>query len=292
MSRKRRFVVAGACVVAAWPVSAALASFTRAISASESISSVTLGAPTALVASPSGHDVAVSWAAGSGGTGYAVLGLSNGASSSCPASGYAAVTTTAGTSVTDTGRSTPQGTWYCYQVVTTRGLWSSQASNPVAAAQLGVVAKSVAVTNGGTAGRIEPGDVVTITFNQAITPATGPAATDTICSDTASGTVVLGSTGAGTVCNTAQADLGTLTPLTVSKDARWAATWTWSAGNTVLTVTVGARTSGPTTSASGGPAVLYPTTTATLMKSTTGAFHVCDTNAGGGSCLPTASGAF
>lgn len=291
MSRKRRLVIAAACAVAAWPASVALASFTGAISASQSVSSVTLGAPTSLVASPSGHDVAVSWAAGSGGTGYSVLGLSNGASSACPASGYAAVTTTAGTSVTDTGRFTPQGTWYCYQVVTTRGLWSSQALNPVAAAQLGVVAKSVALNNGGTAGRIDPGDTITFNFNQSMTTSTGPSGTNTVCAVNGA-TIMLGSTTTSGVCATSETvNLGKLTGGSSNKNGRWNATYAWSNSNTTLTITIGTLTSGSNPTIT-GTWTANPTTTAAKLLSTTGAFHICDTNAGGGSCLPTATGAF
>ena len=64
---------------------------------------------------------------------------------------------------TDTGRFTPQGTYFCYKATTTYGTWSSQTANPTAAGQLGVVAQSVAITNGGTAGTIDTGDKIVVT---------------------------------------------------------------------------------------------------------------------------------
>jgi hypothetical protein len=70
-----------------------------------------------------------------------------------------------------------------------------------------------------------------------------------------------------------------------------AATWAWSAANTVLTVTVGNRTAGPNTSVS-GTSKFNPTTTAAKLLSTTGSFQTCNTNTGGGNCLPTATGSF
>jgi len=268
----------------------ALASFTNAATASQTISTRTLPPPTALTGAASGHDVDLSWTAGAGGSATSLSALANGASASCPGTGYSAVTSTSATTATDTGRYTPQGTWECYQAVTTYNTWSSISANPTVAVQLGVVADSVAIANGGVAGKIGPGDSVTITFNQPIAPATGPAAADTACSAT-SGTVVLGSTGSGASCATTQAALGTLTGLTVSTAGRWNATWTWSAGNTVLTVTLGTQSAGSTPTVSGAGS-LHPTTTAGAMLSATGNFQVCSSNAGGGNCLPTATGGF
>ena len=77
------------------------------------------------------------------------------------------------------------------------------------------------------------GDTITITFNQAITTASGPVAANNICTNTG-GTVMLGVTGSGTTCSTATATtIGMLTALTINRAARYAATYAWSAGNTV-----------------------------------------------------------
>ena len=271
-------------------VGIAQATFTSRRTASESFSTRSLIAPTGLTATPSGHNVVLGWTAGSGGTGYAVSGVANGTSSSCAAATFSALSTTASTAYTDTGRSTPQGTYYCYRVATTYGTWSSQASNPTAAAQLGVVASSVAITNGGTAGQLDPGDKIVVTFNQPITTTTGPPTGDNICTST-TGSIALGSTGSGTTCTLTGLDLGTLSGVTVGVNSRFAATWAWSAGNTVLTITVGARSAGSNTSVTGA-ATFNPTTTASKLQSATGSFQTCSTNTGGGNCLPTATGSF
>ena len=268
----------------------AQATFTRAVTASQSVSTRSLVAPTALTATPSGHNVVLGWTAGSGGSGYAVSGVNNGTSSSCAAATFSAVGTSATTAYTDTGRYTPQGTYFCYKATTTYGTWSSQTANPTAAAQLGVVAQSVVISNGGTANRIDSGDKIVVTFNQPITTTTGPPAGDNVCTAT-TGSIALGSTGSGTTCTLTALDLGTLSGLTVGANSRFAATWAWNAANTILTITIGARSAGSNTAVT-GTATFNPTTTATKLLSATGSFHTCDTNTGGGNCLPTATGGF
>lgn len=270
---------------------AARAAFSSSATAAQSISSLALTAPTGLAGTPSGHDVSLAWTPGSGGTATAISALSNGTSSTCPGAGYTALGSTAGASYTDAGRYLAQGTWECYQAVNTHGTWWSQSGNPVVAVQIGVVATSVALADGGTAGRLDPGDTVVVSFNQPMTTASGPPATDNVCASKAAGTVVLGSTGAGGTCTTTQAGLGTLTGLTVSRNGRFKATWTWNAAGTVLTVTIGARTAGNTPTISGA-ATFTPSTTATALVSASGGFHVCDSNAGGGNCLAAATGGF
>jgi hypothetical protein len=268
----------------------AQATFKATPAVSESFSTRSLIAPTGLTATVSGHNVVLGWTAGTGGSGYAITGVANGTSSSCASATFSALSTTTSTAYTDTGRSTPQGTYFCYKVATTYGTWSSQASNPTAAARLGVVAASVAITNGGTAGQIDPGDKIVVTFNQPITTSTGPPAGDNICTSTA-GSIALGSTGSGTTCTLTGLDLGTLSGLTVGVNSRFAATWAWSVGNTVLTITVGARSAGSTTSVT-GTATFNPTTTASKLLSATGSFQTCSSNTGGANCLPTATGSF
>ena len=292
MRRGARVLAATVAAVLLAGTATALAAFTKASAASQTVSSRNLGAPTGLTGAASGHDVNLSWTAGTNGNGYAIAAAANGTSSNCTAASFSALTTTAGTSITDTGRFTPQGTFECYRVTTTYGTWSSQTANPTVAVRLGVVAQSVAVANGGTAGRFDQGDTITITFNQAITTASGPVAANNICTNTG-GTVMLGVTGSGTTCSTATATtIGTLTSLTINRAARYAATYTWSAGNTVLTVTIGARSAGAQDPTISGTAVYTPTTTATGLLSATGSFHTCSSNTGGGSCTPSATGSF
>ena len=270
----------------------AYASFTSTGTATGgTISTRNLVAPGSLTATPSGHNVAVSWTAGSNGSGYKLLTVANGMSSNCSAASFAALTATASLTYTDTGRYTPQGTYECYQVQTTYNTWNSVSGNPTAAAQLGFVAAGVVITNGGVAGKLDTGDTIVVTYNQAVNTATGPASTDNVCTDTGTNTIVLGSTGAGANCATSPATLGTITGMTVSKKSRYAATWTWNAAHITLTITIGANTAGSAATIT-GTGTFNPTTTATGMLSTIGAFHNCDTNTGGANCLPTPTGGF
>ena len=292
MIRSARVAAAAVALVLLAGTATAIAAFTKTASASQTVSSRNLGPPTGLTGTPSGHNLNVSWTAGTNGSGYAIAAAANGTSSNCTAASFAALTTTAGTTITDTGRFTPQGTFECYRVTTTFGTWSSQTGNPTVAVRLGVVAQSVAITNGGTAGRLDAGDKIAITFNQAITTASGPVAGNNICTNTG-GTVMLGVTGTGTTCSTGSATtIGTLTSLTINRAARYDATYAWSAGNTVLTITIGSRSAGTQDPTVSGTAVHTPTTTATGLLSQTGSFHTCSSNSGGGNCTPTATGSF
>ena len=276
--RSARIAAATIALILLAGTATAIAAFTKTASAAQTVSSRNLGAPTGLTGTPSGHNVNLSWTAGTNGNGYAIAAAANGASSNCTAASFSALTTTAGTSITDTGRFTPQGTFECYRVTTTYGTWSSQTGNPTVAVRLGVVAQAVAVANGGTAGRFDQGDTIVITFNQAITTASGPVAANNVCTNTG-GTVMLGVTGTGTTCSTATATtIGTLTSLTINRAARYAATY----------ALVG-REHGPhrhdrgalrrgTDPTISGTAVYTPTTTATGLLSATGSFHTCSSN--------------
>jgi hypothetical protein len=290
--RARLPIVAAACLLALAGAGTALAALSTTASASQTISTRNLGAASGLTGSASGHNLSLTWTAGMNGSGYAVAAAANGTSSDCSGATFSALTTTAGTSATDTGRFSPQGTFECYRVTTTYGTWSSQTGNPTVAVRIGVVAQAVTTTNGGTAGRLDAGDTIAITFNQAITTASGPVAGNNVCTNTG-GTVMVGVTGTGTTCSTGSVTtVGTLTGLTINRAARYNATFAWSAANTVLTVTIGSRSAGSQDPATSDTALYTPTTTATGLLSQTGAFHTCSSNSGGGSCTPSASGSF
>jgi hypothetical protein len=292
MTVRKRTVLAAACAAVLAGSATAYAAFTDPATASQTISSRNLGPASGLTGAASGHNVNLSWTAGTNGSGYAVAAVANGTSSNCTAATFSALTTTAGTSVTDTGRFSPQGTFECYRVTTTYGTWSSQTGNPTVAVRIGVVAQSVVITNGGTAGRLDAGDKIVITYNQAISTASGPVAANNVCTNTG-GTVMVGVTGTGTTCSTGSATtVGTLTSLTINRAARYNTTFAWSAGNTVLTVTIGSRSAGAQDPTVSGTAVHTPTTTATGLLSQTGSFHTCSTNSGGGNCTPSATGTF
>lgn len=251
-----------------------------------------LYAPGSLTASPTGHDVALGWTAGTNGNGYAVLGVANGTSSDCTGASFAGIGSAAGTSYTDAGRYTPQGTWFCYQVETSYGPWTSVNANPVASARIGFVATGVQAINGGTAGTLDQGDQLVFTFNQPVDTTLG-APTGYVCSTNNSPyTIVLGTSVNSGACNaTETAALGTLVGGTSNKNGRFAATWNWSNGDRTLTVTIGNHTAGsfPTLT---GTWTFDPTTVTGNVLSAAGDFHVCDSNAGGGDCLPTVSGSY
>lgn len=284
-------LLAGLALVAAGIIaSPSFARFTELDTApSNTFTTRQLIAPTNLTATTRGHDVTLMWSAGQNGNGYAVLGVSNGASSDCGSVTYSQIATTTTTTFTDTNRYSPQGTFYCYQVKTIYNNWSSVANNPTAAGQIGFVATTIQVNNGGTSGQLDPNDQIVITFNQAVDTSTGPMSSDTVCAETASHTILLGSTMVSGSCYvTETVTLGKISGGTLGSNARFNATYTWGNGNKTITITVGSRIEGvsnPTVNSA--TRTLNPTTDSTKLKSAVGAFHICDTNTGGGNCLPT-----
>jgi hypothetical protein len=136
-------------------------------------------------------------------------------------------------------------------------------------------------------------DTIVVNFNQGINTATGPSGTNSVCVTSGTGaTVVIASTSTNGSCGASETNkLGKLTGGTSSATGRWAATWTWSNGNKTLTVTLGSRTVG-SVSVLAGTWTFNPNTTTTVLQSSTGAFHICDANTGGGNCLPVATGTF
>lgn len=294
MRRRRSLPVAAALVVAtAVFAGATAASFNaRTANTGATYALTALYAPTGLTATTAGAGVNLSWTAGSHGNGYAILGVANGTSSNCSGATTVSLGTASGTTYADASRSTPQGTWFCYEVKTTYAGWTSVASNPRAAAQLGVVVSSIVAANGGTAGKLDTGDTITATFNQPITTASGPSGTNSVCAISGA-TIVIGSTTASGSCVATETNnFGKLTGGTSSVNVRYAATYAWNAALKQLTITIGSRTTGASAPTTSGTFTLGPTTTATKLLSTTGSLHTCDTNTGGGSCLPTMTGSF
>lgn len=181
-----------------------------------------LVAPTNLTANAAGHDVQLGWTAGQQGDGYSVLGVANGNNSDCSAAVFGSIGSTAGTSFTDSGRFSPQGSYFCYQVKTTYGPWSSQLSNPIAAGQIGFVANTLTIQNDGDhsacsgsgsqqfgqSGFLDCGDQVIVGFNQAVDPASGPTSSQTVC---AGMNLTLASTTATGNCETASFKVGSFT---------------------------------------------------------------------------------
>lgn len=283
-------LLAGLALIAAGILaSPSFARFTKLNAATENTFTTRhLLAPTNLTANARGHAVSLAWNAGQNGNGYAVLGVSNGLSSDCSSVTYTQIATTTTTVFTDTNRYAPQGTFYCYQVKTLYNTWASIANNPMVAAQIGFVAHSIQMNNGGTAGQLDPNDQIIVTFNQPVDTLTGPTNDNTVCAES-SGTILLGSTTLSGSCYlTETVTLGKISGGTIGNNARFNATYTWGNTNAILTVTIGSRIEGASNpSISNAMWTFTPTTDSTKLKSVVGAFHVCDTNTGGNNCLPT-----
>lgn len=286
------FVAAALAVVAAGGVArGTFAAFTGTVrNGGNTFALTSLYAPGGLTATPVGQSVDVAWTAGQNGSGYRVLSAPapNPLVNDCTGASYSTVTTVSGTTYNH-AVSTPQGTWRCYTVETSYQSWTSVQNNPVAGARMGFVASMASFSNGGTAGRLDQGDTITITFNQPVDTATGPQTGNSICWQ--SNRIVLGSTQSGNCASTDTSPrLGFLSGGTIERNYRFAATWVWSNGNRTLTITVGARTSGSGSYSTQGAWTFTPTTNVNFVKSATGGIHVCDTNAGGGNCTPPVNG--
>lgn len=252
-----------------------------------------LAPPTGLSAAPAGRGVALSWSAAGSADGY-VLSRAAAAGPDCATVAFTDAVTTTAVTLTDASPPAPQGTWACYAVRSSFRSWSSMADNPSVAVRVGVVATSVALSNGGSANTVDSGDRVAVTFNQAMSAASGPLSSDTVCAtagSAGSAVLVLGSAAAGTTAcsGTDVGRVGRVLGLTTNKSGRYAATYAWSNGGRTLTITVGSRVGGATVSVSGA-GTYWPTTASTALLSSTGAAHVCDSNAGGQSCTPAVTG--
>jgi hypothetical protein len=260
-----------------------------------SLTAQTLAPASGPTASASGHDIALAWTAAPFATSYTVAG--GGGNSTCSSVTYATLGTPTAASYTDAGRYTPQGTWRCYRVNTTYRSFTSLTGDPVVGVRIGFVVTSVALSaSGALPGSLDAGDTIVIGFNQPVSVGSRPAATSTVCARDSNDTVYLASTTTTGVCTAGEAvEVGTLGGLavTASSNPRWAATYTWNAAGTQLTITIGNRTQGPADAVVGVGALTFAPTTATAsLQSATGGFHVCDTNAGGGDCLPASTGGF
>ena len=170
-----------------------------------------LGTPT-----PSGYGAGLAWTPGTAGpvTGQQVYGADGGtgASASCGTYGLVATLTSASTSsYTPAGASTANGHWWCYKLVSTSATaWTASATfTPV---RVGLIPTTVAIANGGTAGKIDSNDTITITFNQNVGAATGTKAC-TFPGTSGAGTILLGDSTCSTTADTYT--VGKITGVTV-----------------------------------------------------------------------------
>lgn len=189
-------LIALAALVVAGVAVAARIGFTAETQAGATFAGGWIGPATSLAApAPSGYDANLSWTPGTHGpvTGQQVWALDNGTSSTCPASGFTAAATMASASTstyTVSNNSSVSGHWLCYQLLSTSASsWTATANFP--AAQLGLVAKSVAITSGGSAGKPSNGDKIVITFNQNVDPLSVPTILS-VCEGAAAGKIFIG----------------------------------------------------------------------------------------------------
>jgi hypothetical protein len=273
-----------------------------ASNAANTFSSTALYAPTSPSAAPLGHTASVSWAASipQNGNGYVVSGTNVGSSPSatCPpaASSYSFVAGTAAATFTDSTSLAggTDGTYVCYLL---RGgqdpaapaswvadpAWTSADVLPTVKTAIGFFATGVTLTNVGTAGSINSGDVVAVTFDQAVN--TAGLSIAQVCAAVASKTLYLGSSGGGPLSCTTANTAGMLTGInlssTLSLDGAFAATAAWSNANRTLTITIGAQSMGQPISVGAGTTTYTPA----AFSSSAGAAAICTTAI----CTPTST---
>jgi len=264
-------------------------------------SATALYSPTAPAAAPLGHTASVTWTASSpqNGNGYVVSGANIGSSSAtaCPAAAasYAFVAGTAATSLTDSTSLAggTDGTYVCYLVrsgfssaapgtwVADPG-WTSADVLPTGKTAIGFFATSVTFANGGTGGRLDTGDTIVITFDQAVN--TSGLTVSQVCAAVASKTVYVGA-GTGVATCPTTATVGTLTGVqlssTLSVDGAFAVTSAvWTNSSRTLTVTLGAQNMGLVAiSVAAGTTTYAPA----ALTSSSGAAAICTTAI----CKPT-----
>ena len=293
--RRSLIVPAVGCLIAIYGgLSGTFASFlSNTTNAGNGFAAASLYAPTGLTATGSPRSVSLGWQAGRNGSGYRIMSAPAPVSTSpgCSGASYVQLTSVSGLGHTDP-RFAPQGTWHCYMVETMYGSWTSVQNNPSISVQLGFVVTDVQLLNGGTAGQLDQGDKITVTFNHPVASASGPLASNSVC--TLSGAILIGSATASGGCNSDESvSLGWLYGGSADRSARFAiSAATWANNQTTLTVALGARTNGNRNPSVPGPWTLIPTSDAAKLLSASGSHHVCDTNSGGGNCYRSASSTF
>jgi hypothetical protein len=315
-------------------VTSTTAAFTASVApATSELAIASMAAPTALVATPVDDDVALSWASGSitgGDVGHRVatawLGVEPGVRDGhdIPAgctdeSDLLPLTRMTGATFASTGAAwLVPGSWRCYGVraeypaAPSPASWSSVTGNPVAAVQVGHVVRSVALVDGGSAGKLRSGDRFVLTFNQPVATATGPVATsgggstpnagNDVCIHSSSDTIVLGrvTSALGSACTSgADAVVGRVTGAALAPNDQttaYRATYAWAgcavtARCTELTVTLGTRYRGADVSVSVGTSASFAPTSEGGRLTTPGGTALCSaSNTMWSTCRPTPTG--
>jgi hypothetical protein len=119
-----------------WELAMAVLKRSRSIS-NNVIQTGTLAAPSHLTAASQGSEFILTWLPGSNGDGYQVFGAEQ-LTPDCSKAPFALLGTVSGmsnTHFTDAKRKLGQGHWFCYQVRTRRGNWTSRLNNPTVSAK-------------------------------------------------------------------------------------------------------------------------------------------------------------
>lgn len=185
-----------------------------------------------LVAGGSYNQAQLSWTLGtippSGNpiTGYSLEYADGGSGGSASCGSYGAFSTPSSSPVSVTGANIAD--WWCFRIhATSASQWTS-ATQTFTAQRLFVPTGVVFSNAGGTAGSIEKGDTIAITFNQA---PSNPG-TMTVSTSSDAGTITVGS-------------VGTITGLTIGSNRTYDASTSSVSGST-LTITIGATGNGVT----------------------------------------------
>lgn len=277
-------IIAVAALAVAGIAVAARVGFTAETQAGATFAGGWIGPATSLAApTPSGYDAGLSWSPGTHGpvTGQQVWALDNGTSSTCPSTGYTLAATMAlasTNSYTVANNSSVNGHWLCYQLLSTSASsWTASAN--FAAAQLGLVANTVVITNSGTSAKLTSGDKITITFNQNVLASSVPTST-AVCTGVVATQIYVGDT---TCTNTSDPiTIGVLNGISVS-GGKQKLTATASVSGAVVTVTIGQN--GQNTSAA--PTSFVPASTILSAATTDQATACVATN-----CQPVPTGGF
>jgi hypothetical protein len=176
--------VAIAMVACSGMVGGTLALFDGEATSSSTFTDAYLATPTGMTVTPSGNTFNLAWTSDSvdsGANTNTVTWVDNAGNSSCIGAAYANPTTFTGS--TTSGTSAPTGSdgdVMCYQLASTFGTsWSLPSSDvSTAQGQLGFAATALAL-GGTTAGRVQSGDTLALTFNQPAGPALTTALTTT-----------------------------------------------------------------------------------------------------------------
>lgn len=254
-----------------------------------------VGAPTAATATASGYDMSLAWTPGTHGpvTGEKLYGVDNGTNSNCTGAAYSLLATMAAANTaayTDSNRATTaptvNGNYYCYELMSTSAtVWTAPLALP--AVQVGLAATNVSLANGtGTAGKLEKGDKITLTFNQRTTITT---ANMKVCAYSA-GVILLGDTANGGGCGTASDgyNVGKLTLTGSSIGSIPFGNSTVAVRTTApFTVTITLAGSNNTSTMTGTPSWTFTGSASTLSNATTHQAALCTSTAT--TCQPSTS---